>query len=263
MADVVVRGARLHYERLGKGGAPQVVFVHGLVMDNLASYYFTFAHPVATFADVLLYDLRGHGTSERTPSGYSVVDAVLDLEGLLDATVGDTPVVLVGNSFGATVAVRFALEFPKRVRGLVLLDGHLGADDFASKMASTLSLRGEAADSAIAASFQHWLGRHSERKRNRLADHARALVEGTTLVDDLKRTTPLTDDDFAAVSAPTLALFGEKSDVLPRGPELVRQIPGAEIRILANCTHSILWEATAEVKDAIVGFVRRFGEATA
>lgn len=260
MADATVRGARLHYERLGKGGSPYVVFVHGLVMDNLASYYFTFANAVAAFADVLLYDLRGHGTSERTATGYSVVDAALDLEALLDATLGDVPVVIVGNSFGATVALHFALRFPSRVRGLVLLDGHVGADDFASKMASTLSLRGDDADQAIASSFQHWLGRHSERKRNRLASHARALVEETSLVADLRKAAPLVEADFARIAVPTLALFGEKSDVLPRGPELVRLIPGARIEILPDCSHSILWEATATVREKLVGFVRQLAD---
>jgi pimeloyl-ACP methyl ester carboxylesterase len=230
-------------------------------MDNLASYYFTFANAVATFADVLLYDLRGHGTSERTDSGYSVVDSVLDLERLLDATLGNVPVVIVGNSFGATVAVHFALTFPARVAGLILLDGHVGADDFASKMAHTLSLRGKEADDAIASSFQHWLGRHSERKRNRLASQARALVEGTSLVADLRKTVPLDESDFARVFVPTLALFGERSDVLPRGPELVSHIPGARIELLANCTHSILWEATSAVRERIVAFIREMAEA--
>ena len=34
-------------------------------MDNLSSFYFTLANPVAETADVVLYDLRGHGLSER------------------------------------------------------------------------------------------------------------------------------------------------------------------------------------------------------
>jgi pimeloyl-ACP methyl ester carboxylesterase len=144
MADAVVRGVRLHYQRLGEpSGAPRIVFVHGLVMDNLASWYFTVASAAAAFADVLLYDLRGHGLSERTASGYGVGEMVMDLAGLLDATLGDAPVVIVGNSFGALLAVHFARRFPTRTRGLVLVDGHLGDDGFGAQMAGTLSLEGE------------------------------------------------------------------------------------------------------------------------
>ena len=55
MADVVAGGVRFNVVRLGPGGdGPAtgaahvpVVFVHGLVMDNLASFYFTLANPAA------------------------------------------------------------------------------------------------------------------------------------------------------------------------------------------------------------------------
>jgi len=46
MADVVANGVRHHVQRLGRGDRT-VVFVHGLVMDNLSSWYFTVANPVA------------------------------------------------------------------------------------------------------------------------------------------------------------------------------------------------------------------------
>ena len=57
-------------------------------------------------------------------------------------------------------------------------------------MTSTLGLTGEARDQKIAASFQSWLGRHSARKRTRLAAAAEALVEGTSLVADLAASPP-------------------------------------------------------------------------
>src|SRR5882672_5226649 len=144
MPEATVRGVRLHYQRLGdEHRKARIVFVHGLIVDNLASWYFSVACAAAPFADVLLYDLRGHGRSERPKSGYAVDDMVLDLGGMLDATLGALPVYLVGNSFGALLAVQFAKQFPERVSGLVLVDGHLGNDGFADRMVRTLSLRGE------------------------------------------------------------------------------------------------------------------------
>jgi pimeloyl-ACP methyl ester carboxylesterase len=257
MAEATVRGVRFHYQRLGKAGAaPRVVFVHGLVMDNLASWYFSVANAVAAFADVLLYDLRGHGLSERPASGYGVADMAQDLEALLDQTLGSYPVVLVGNSFGALLAVTFARSFPGRIAGLVLVDGHLGDHGFAERMTATLSLRGEDADRQIAESFKEWLGRHSERKRTRLADHARALVTGTSLVADLRATPPLAAEDFALIDVPTLALYGERSDLIAESRPLVLRMPRATFEVLPGCTHSILWEATATVRDRVVEFCR-------
>src|SRR5207237_2932372 len=124
-------------------------------------------------AEVLLYDLRGHGRSQRPKVGYRLGDMVLDLAALLDATWGAQPVVLVGNSFGALVALELARKFPARAAGLVLVDGHLGGEGFASRMAATLSLRGSEADRAIAERFRHWPGQTSARKRARLVEQAR------------------------------------------------------------------------------------------
>jgi pimeloyl-ACP methyl ester carboxylesterase len=67
MAEIVARGVRLHVQLLTARDtthrlAHPVVFIHGLGMDNLSSFYYTLANPVAYLgATVILYDLRGHG----------------------------------------------------------------------------------------------------------------------------------------------------------------------------------------------------------
>src|SRR5688572_33194757 len=92
MADVTARGVRFHVQRLGPdAAAATVVFLHGLVMDNLSSFYFTLANPAAATARVVLYDLRGHGMSHRPATGYRVADLVADLDALLAALAVDGP----------------------------------------------------------------------------------------------------------------------------------------------------------------------------
>lgn len=256
MADVTVRGVRLHVQRLGTSAAARTaVFVHGLVMDNLSSFYFTLATPAAATGEVVLYDLRGHGRSERPATGYRVDDQVADLAALLDALAIDHPVALVGNSFGGLIALAFASAHPARVRTLVLIDAHDGTEGTAAQMTATLGLRGEARDAKIAESFASWLGRHSERKRTRLADGARALVEDTTLVADLGASPPCTAADLARIDVPVLALYGEHSDVRARGEALARTLARCTLEIVPGCTHSILWEATALVRARTVAWL--------
>jgi pimeloyl-ACP methyl ester carboxylesterase len=232
-----------------------VVFCHGLVMDNLSSWYFTVALAAAARADVVLYDLRGHGKSERPVSGYGLADMVADLDALLDALDVRGPVVLVGNSYGGLLALVYAIARTDRVAGLVLVDAHLGDEGFAEEMTATLSLEGDARDRRIAESFRAWLGRHSERKRNRLAETAGALVHGTTLVDDLRATSPLSADALRTVTAPVLALYGERSDLSARAAARLRPLPRCRLEIIPGGTHSILWEATDEVRRRILGFL--------
>jgi pimeloyl-ACP methyl ester carboxylesterase len=254
LADVIANGVRHHVQRLG-GGPRTVVFVHGLVMDNLSSFYFTLANPCAASADVILYDLRGHGMSERPDTNYRVDDLVADLAALADALAPGRRLDLVGNSFGGLVALTFAAAHPERVGRLALIDAHDGTEGWADQMTATLTLEGAARDDKIAVSFQSWLGRHSERKRTRLAKNAEALVERTTLIADLRASPPLTPAALAKVASPTLALYGEHSDVRGRGEQLARTLPSCDLAVLPGCTHSVLWEATGEVRRRVIDFV--------
>src|SRR5690606_29517476 len=131
----------------------------GLVMDNLSSWYFTVANPVAERHPTRLYDLRGHGLSERPASGYDLDTLLADLRALLDAE-GIDRVRLVGNSFGGLLAIAFALTHPERCAGLVLVDALLPEPGWGERMVSTLALQGAERDATIGRAFEAWLGRH-------------------------------------------------------------------------------------------------------
>ncbi|MFQ5737967.1 MAG: alpha/beta fold hydrolase [Acidobacteriota bacterium] len=256
MAEVMARGVRFHVQRLG-GGEETVVFLHGLVMDNLSSWYFTMGNRVARFADVVLFDLRGHGRSERPPCGYRISDMVADLAALLDALGVTRPVHLVGNSFGGLLAVAFSMAHPERTASLFLVDAHLNDRDWGDQMVKTLGLEGGERDLKIAQHFQSWLGRHSTRKRNRLARMAQALVSETSLVDNLKASPVFNDAHLVRVACPVLALYGAESDSRSRGERLARLLPNCELRLLPECTHSVLWEATQELCNQGVDWLSR------
>ena len=256
MPEVAARGLVFHVQRLGAPERPaKVVFLHGLVMDNLSSFYFTLASPLAATCDVVLYDLRGHGMTTRPKDGYTLSDMVSDLDAVLTALAIEQPVFLVGNSFGGLLGLAFAARFPERARGVALIDGHVGESGWAHKMAATLALTGEERDRQIAVSFESWLGRHSEKKSNRLARSASALVYGTSLVEDMKSSDALTEAEIRCVTAPVLALYGETSDLRPAAERVASLLPSCDLRILPGCTHSVLWEATAAVRDAITGWI--------
>jgi len=259
MADVYARGLRFHVQRFGNDrNNPVVVFLHGLVMDNLSSWYFSCAPAMAKVADVILYDLRGHGRSERPPTGYTLADHVADLAALLDALGETRPVHLVGNSFGGLLALAFAAAHTSRTAAVGLVDGHVGHGGFAAMMEATLRKEGEARDLAIAASFKTWLGRHSERKRTRLADHAQELIAQTTLVADIAATPAL---DAAKVTVPVLGVYGEKSDLYEEAKRLLATASQVRLITLPGCSHSVLWEETQLVKELLVRFLA--GELTA
>ncbi|MGH9126487.1 MAG: alpha/beta fold hydrolase [Acidimicrobiales bacterium] len=267
MADVRANGVRFHVQQLspppggqpGSTGRPTVVFIHGLVMDNLSSFYYTLANPCAAAgADVMLYDLRGHGLSERPALGYSLDDSVDDLAALLAELRIDGPVHLVGNSYGGTVALAFALAFPDQVASLVMIEGHFAVQGWGEEMARTLwgiafGMELEEARAWVAA---------SGRKMHRMAGKADALINRTTLVEDLLTAVPLPREPLASLGCPMLAIYGEDSDVIDRARDLESLVPDFTLNVLSGCGHSILMEVPEHLQAVMAWWLGgRHGEA--
>lgn len=118
-----LNGVRIHYLRSGHGES--VVMIHGLAA-NVAFWYLKLVPRLVDRFEVTVYDLRGHGMSEMTPSGYDPRSLSLDLSALLDHC-GIERAHVVGHSFGGSIAVEYALAHPERVRTLTLADAVLYA----------------------------------------------------------------------------------------------------------------------------------------
>jgi len=255
MAEIEARGVRFHYQRLGSG-TEKVVFLHGFVWDNLSSWYFSVASSVAAKAQVLLYDLRGHGKSERPATGYTLDDMVADLDAILDATgFGDRPVHLVGNSFGGLLALAYAIAHPERVSSIVLVDAHTADETWNEDIRSTLESQGHERDHMIVQAFNEWAGRHNDPRNTRLAKAAEQLIKETSLLDEITRSRIFTDRELARITCPVLALYGEHSDIRHKGERLAAKLPDCTLQIITGGSHVILWEATAPLRERVQSWV--------
>ena len=71
---------------------------------------------------VVAMDQRGHGASAKPEEGYDFANVSRDLMGLIEGLGMDQPLI-VGHSWGADVAVEFAVANPEVPRGLCFVDG--------------------------------------------------------------------------------------------------------------------------------------------
>ena len=69
-------------------------------------------------------DTRGHGRSPRGSAPFTIRQFAEDLAGFMDG-LGISRAIILGFSDGANIAMRFALDYPERVRALVLNGGNL------------------------------------------------------------------------------------------------------------------------------------------
>ena len=116
MAMVKVNGVRLFYELDGTPGAVPLVLVHGS-WDSHHDWDPLMPALKEAF-HVLRYDRRGHSQSERPTGPGSVREDVADLAALIEY-LELAPAWVVGNSFGASIALRLAGEHPGLLRGVV------------------------------------------------------------------------------------------------------------------------------------------------
>ena len=118
MPQVAVGDISLYYERGGSPSGAPVLFISGTGGD-LRDEPSIFASPLARDVDLLAYDQRGLGRSDKPDVAYSMADYGRDAVGLLDA-VGWDRCGVVGVSFGGMVAQELALLAPDRVSRLAL-----------------------------------------------------------------------------------------------------------------------------------------------
>ena len=115
MPKVTIGGLRIQVDATGAG--EPVVLVHGSWGDG-RSWEPLVAELTPGFRAIRL-DRRGHSRSEGAPGQGSVEEDVADVAAVIERVAG-RPAHVVGNSFGASIALRLAAGHPELVRSLAV-----------------------------------------------------------------------------------------------------------------------------------------------
>jgi pimeloyl-ACP methyl ester carboxylesterase len=119
---VEVDGVRLHYLERGQG--EPLVLLHGngsMIEDFESSGLLDMA---AKKYRVIAFDRPGFGYTERPRSIVWTPPAQADLIRAALTKIGVTRAIVLGHSWGASVAIALALQHPRGVAGLVLASGY-------------------------------------------------------------------------------------------------------------------------------------------
>jgi pimeloyl-ACP methyl ester carboxylesterase len=118
-------GVPIRYQITGKG-EPTIVLVHGWALDR--SLWDAQVPRLAGQHRVVTLDLGGHGESGRQRAKWTIGAFGEDVKAVVEA-VGAKDVVLVGHSMGGQVVLEAARRMPERVKGIVLVDIILDAEE--------------------------------------------------------------------------------------------------------------------------------------
>jgi pimeloyl-ACP methyl ester carboxylesterase len=206
---------------------------------------------------VIAIDLRGFGWTDRPVADYSPAAQAKLLKAVLDERKVNK-VSIVAHSWGSSVALAFALEYPAQVDRLALYDAWV----YDSQLPSMFHMaRAKGLGEVLFGLF------YSERYDERLTlGFYDPDVVSQALVDDVERAfdRPGTraaaletvrgmrfedmEGKYKGITAPTLLLWGREDLVTPVsvGEKLVRQLPNARLNVYPRCGHFPMLEAISE-----------------
>ena len=114
---------KLEYVETGKSSGVPVIFLHGIT-DSWQSFKLVLPHlPKSIHAYAIT--LRGHGNSDKPADGYLPDDFASDIAQFMDLRK-ISQAYIVGHSMGSTIAQRFLLTYPDKVKGVVLIGAFAG-----------------------------------------------------------------------------------------------------------------------------------------
>jgi non-heme chloroperoxidase len=193
-------------------------------------------------------------------TGYYPQDFAADLAAFMD-TLKLGPAVVVGHSMGSSIAQRFALDYPDRTLGLVLMGscttvrGNPVATELWDAVVSTLT---DPIDPGFVLEFQ----------RSTLARPVPQTLLDTVVQESLKvparvwkaALAALLDTDFSGelgkITAPTLIVWGDQDAFFLRREQeaLAAAIAGARLVVYPDAGHGFHWEEPARFAADLVAF---------
>lgn len=115
LPKIIVNDIKINYQIRGEG--EPLILIHG---GSGSSMHWLYQVPeLSKHYRVIVYDVRGHGKTDKPKQEYSIELFSEDLSELMNKLEIDKAHI-IGHSLGGMIAQQFALNFPNRILSLVL-----------------------------------------------------------------------------------------------------------------------------------------------
>lgn len=236
-----------------------VVFLHGL-SDSWRS----FAPVLGLLPETrtIAFTQRGHRGVTQPRYGYTATDFAGDLVAFLDA-MRIPRAVLVGHSLGSSVVLRFALDYPERVAGLVLVGANATwqeSQPVVDLWENVVSHLSDPVDPEFVRAFQFSERVPLERLEMMIAE---SLQVSARVWQEIGRAILAADftNEFSRITVPTLIVWGAEDPVCSEEQQvrLCTLIPQAELVVYPDAGHNLHWEHPERFAVDLRDFLERIG----
>lgn len=268
MPKVQTNGIEIYYEVHGAG--QPLVLIAGLGYPLWEWHKMT--PLLAPHFQVITFDNRGVGQSDKPAGPYTATMLAADLAGLLDA-LGIQKAIIMGHSMGGYVAQSFALEYPQRVSKLILAATNFGGPRHVPITTEAMAVLMDTSSDPVTRFKNGLLVSTAPNFAERHPDIIQAWL-------DWRLANPIDLDGYQAqlaiglsllaeeacfehklpkISAPTLILFGAHDKVVPPDNAylLAEKIPNSQIVIIPDAGHFFPIETPQTASHAIIQFAKQ------
>ena len=243
MPKVSVNDINLYFEVHGTGFP--IIVISGLA-ENIYWWSEEFVKEVSGHYQLILFDNRGAGHSDKPDIEYSIEMMAKDTIGLMDQLKIDEAFIL-GHSLGGLIAQEIALSYPKRVKKLILCSTSCPEKSVSANenILNLLSERGTAEQIVrkvtIPVNFSNDFVKNNPNKiENIIKKHLIAPIPGRAFRRQLQASRNFRScERLKTLEIPTLILHGQQDILVPteNGNILNNIIPNSKLRIFEKSAH--------------------------
>ena len=230
------------------GTGPTLVFLHGA--GDQAGAWANLVEPLVGRYRLVIPDLAGHGRSAPAEGPIDISQVLRGVEAILSQGPQD-PVIIVGNSLGAWIALLYAHEHPDRVARLVLVNGGALKGD-RPDLSLTPKTRAEAA-----ALMTELRDPQSEPIRDFVLDDVVREAQSGPLARFASTATAmepyLLDGRLQEIRTPVDLIWGESDQLFPvaYAERMMASLQASRLRTLPGCGHVPQQECPTRFKAAL------------
>lgn len=233
--DVTLEGYRIHYREMGSG--KPLVLVHGLGGNSLDWAPMMKIYAKAGY-HVYAPDLLGFGKSERPDIEYSIAQQV-QLVNAFFQSQNIQQADIIGWSMGGWIALKFTLDYPEKVRRVVVNDsaGLFFQAGFSPKVFVPTNVREVNTLFSLLEPKAKPVPEFVARDLTRRMKTRGWVIQRT--VDSMMKKKDLLDGKLSAIKQPVLITWGAEDALLPLSTayEMAKEMPQADLEVFQGCGH--------------------------
>ncbi len=268
MPHVKANGVELFYELFGDSSKPTFVMTHGL--GGHGRGYENQIEALSAEFQLMLWDMRGFGQSERVPvteGAYSRWTLAKDLSELLKAT-GINQAHIHGHSLGGLVSQQFAIDYPDQTLSLVIQDtsAEIKAEYLGGWDGMLKTVREQGIGALPFDPQRSWGDPYIESNLEDIRAFTTATAERNApevYAEGVRISGPELSENPVApqlgqIACPVLVICGDQDRLTPPGGSvrIHRAIPQSKLVILPGSGHFPNIETTDAFNQALLEFLR-------